>query len=158
MKKINIKQFKGGPGNLFLVALFLVLTILAVLKLADFSHKTESINYSAFLKKLSQNQVQGVEITGSDLRGVYRDGRTRFETTIPLNAITQDKVYELLKDHNIDTNVATTSGDSLLWQLVYLLPFLLTMLGIWYFFRQSRSSGGNGGNIFSMSKRLLLGR
>ena len=43
-------------------------------------------------------------------------------------------------------------GDFGFWQFLYFLPFLLTLVGLWYFFRQSRNSGGNGGNIFSMSK------
>ena len=148
MKKLNIKQFKGGPGNLFLVALFLTLTLLAVLKLADFSHKTESISYSMFLKKLELNQVQAVEVTGSEIRGVYRDGRTRFETIIP----NSPKIWDLLKEHNVETNISTGSSDFGFWQFLYFLPFLLTLAALWYFFRQSRNSGGNGGNIFSMSK------
>ncbi len=148
MKKINIKQFKGGPGNLFLIALFLALTLLAVLKLADFSHKTENISYSTFLKKLELNQVQAVEVNGSEVRGIYRDGRTRFETVVP----NTPKLWDTLKERNVETNIATSGGDLSLWQFLYLLPFLLTIGGIWYFFRQSRNSGGNGGNIFSMSK------
>ena len=65
MKKLNMKQFKGGPGNVFLIALFFLFTILIVLKLADFSHQTENISYSTFLKKLETNQVKAVEVTGS---------------------------------------------------------------------------------------------
>ncbi len=149
MKKLKMKQFKGGPGNLFLVALFLALALLAVLKLADFSHKTESISYSTFLQKLEHNQVQGVEVTGSDIRGIYRDGRTRFETVIP----NTPKIWDLLKEYKVETNIASSgSVDFGLWQFLYLLPFLLTLGALWYFFRQSRNSGGNGGNIFSMSK------
>ncbi len=147
MKKINIKQFRGGPGNVFLVALFLALTLLAVLKLADFSHRTENISYSAFLKKLEQNQIKAVEVTGNEVRGVYRDGRTRFEAVIP----NSPKIWDLLKEHNVETNIAP-AGDFGFWQFLYLLSFLFTLGALWYFFRQSRSSGGNGGNIFSMSK------
>lgn len=148
MKKLNMKQFKGGPGNIFLMALFFLFTIFIVLRLADFSHRTENISYSAFLKKLETNQVQAVEVTGSEIRGLYRDGRTRFETVIP----NSPKIWDLLKEHNVETNIAPAGGDFSFWQFIYLLPFLLTLIGIWYLFRQSRNSGGNGGNIFSMSK------
>ena len=143
-----MKQFKGGPGNIFLMALFFLFTIFIVLRLADFSHRTENISYSAFLKKLETNQVQAVEVTGSEIRGLYRDGRTRFETVIP----NSPKIWDLLKEHNVETNIAPAGGDFSFWQFIYLLPFLLTLIGIWYLFRQSRNSGGNGGNIFSMSK------
>lgn len=147
MKKINMKLFKGGPGNLFLVVIFLALTLLAVLKLADFSHRTESISYSTFLKKLELNQIKMVEVTGNEVRGIYQDGRTRFETIVP----NSPKLWDLLREHNVETTISL-SGDFGLWQFLYFLPFLLTLLGIWYFFRQSRNSGSNGGNIFSMSK------
>lgn len=150
MKKINIKQFRGGPGNVLLVVVFLALTLLAVLKLADFSQRTENISYSTFMKKLESNQVQAVEVTGSDVRGIYRDGRTRFETVVP----NTPKLWEMLKEYNVETNIAGTVGTfGSLWQLLYLLPLFLTIAAVWYFVRQSRNnSGGGGGNIFSMSK------
>lgn len=155
MKRINIKQFKGGPGNLLLVALFLALTFLAVLKLADFSHKTENITYSAFLKKLESGQIQSVEVggtgsradIGSGIRGRYKTG-IGFETIAPVTP----KMWELLREHQVETSVARGTSDMSLWQFLYLLPFLFAIGGIWFFFRQSRNSGGNGGNIFTMSK------
>lgn len=148
MKKINMKQFKGGPGNILLVAVFLALTLLAVLKLADFSQTTENISYSTFSKKLENNQVQAVEIDGSSVRGIYRDGRTRFETTVP----NTPQIWEMLKANNVETNVIGSSGSMGAWQLLYLLPFLLMLGGVWYFFRRSSGNSGGGGNIFNMSK------
>jgi cell division protease FtsH len=149
MKKINIKQFRGGPGNLILIVVFLALTLLAVLKLAEFSQRTEHISYSTFLKKLESNQVQKVDVSGSDVHGIYRDGRTRFETVVP----NTPKLWEMLKEYNVETTIAGTVGTFGLWQLLYLLPLILTLAAVWYFFRQSRNNnGGGGGNIFSMSK------
>ncbi len=150
MKKINIKQFKGGPGNILLVAVFLALTLLAVLKLADFSQKTENISYTTFMKKLENNQVQAVEVTGSEVRGIYRDGRTRFETVVPNTP--NPKLWEMLKEYNVETNVVGSGGSMGGWQFLYLFPILLMLGAVWYFFRQSRSNSGGGGNIFNMSK------
>lgn len=148
MKKINMKHFRGGPGNLLLFVVVLALSLLAVLKLADFSQRTEHISYSNFMKKLESNQVQAVEVTGSEVRGIYRDGRTRFETVVP----NTPKLWEMLKEYNVETNIANQGGGLGLWQLLYLLPLLLTLGGAFYLFRQSRSNSGSGGNIFSMSK------
>lgn len=145
MKKVNMNQFKGGPGNLLLVVLFLALTLLAVLKLADFSHRTENISYTSFLKKLELNQIKAVEVMGNEVKGIYRDGRTRFETIIP----NSPKIWDLLKEHGVETNIAS-SGDYGFWQFLYFLPIILMILGLWFFFRQSRNAGN--GNIFSMSK------
>ncbi|MBA3751404.1 ATP-dependent zinc metalloprotease FtsH [Candidatus Dependentiae bacterium] len=149
MKKIKFNQFKGGPGNFFLVALFVGLALMAVLKLADFSHKIESISYSMFLKRLESNQVKAVIVTGNDVKGIYRDGKTRFEVTVPQIP----KIWDLLKEHNVETNVVSSgSGDFGIWQFIYLIPFFMLLGAAWYFFRQSRSNGGNSGNIFTMSK------
>ena len=82
MKKMNMKQFKG-PGNILLVASFLCLALFAVHKLADFSQTTESIIYSTFVKKLENNQIQSVEVTGSEVHGTYRGGGASFENFLP---------------------------------------------------------------------------
>ncbi len=74
-------------------------------------------------------------MTGNEIRGIYRDGRTRFETVIP----NSPKIWDLLKEHNVETNIAT-AGDFGFWQFLYFLPFLLTLAALWYFFRQSRNS------------------
>ena len=148
MKKINMKHFKGGPGNMLVVAAFLTLTLLAVLKLADFSQRTENISYTSFIKKLENNQIQQVEVKDSDVRGMYRDGRTRFETVVP----NTPKLWEMLKEHNVETNIAVSGGFFGLWQLIYLIALLMALGLILYYIRQSRNSGGGGGNIFGMSK------
>jgi cell division protease FtsH len=148
MKKININNFKGGPGNLLLIAVFLLGTLLAVFKLAELNRATESIKYSTFLKKIEANQVHAIEATDKELRGIYKDG-TRFETVIPKNP----KIWDTLREHGVEISIVSPgSADFGLWSLLYLLPFAAMGLFIWYFFRQSRNSGGNGGNIFSMSK------
>jgi len=148
MKKINMKQFKGGPGNLLIVVVFLTLTLLAVLKLADFSQRTEHISYSTFMKKLEAGQILQVDVTGSDVRGIYKDGKTRFETVVP----NTPKLWDMLKEHQVETSVAGAAGVFGLWQILYFLSFLLTLGVIAYFLRQSRNNNGSGGNIFSMSK------
>ena len=84
-----MKQFKG-PGNILLVVAFLSIALLAVHKLADFSQRTESISYSTFVKKVENNQIQSVEITGSEVYGTYRGDGKSFETTVPL------KIYQSL--------------------------------------------------------------
>ena len=148
MKKINMKQFKG-PGNILLVAAFLSMALLAVHKLADFSQRTENISYSTFVKKLENNQIQSVEVTGSEVRGTYRGGGNSFETKVP----NTPQVWDMLSKHNVETNIGTEGGGSGLWSILFLLLMTFGIVGIifWYF-RQSRNNGGAGGNIFSMSK------
>ena len=148
MKKVNFNQFKGGPGNFFLGVLLFGIALLAALRLADFSHKIESINYSTFLRKVEANQVKKIIVNGSEVKGLGRDGKS-FEVIVPQIP----KLWDVLKEHNVETTVVSSgSGEFSLWQLIYLIPFLILLGTAWYFFRQSRSSGGNGGNIFGMSK------
>ncbi|MBA2306854.1 ATP-dependent metallopeptidase FtsH/Yme1/Tma family protein, partial [Candidatus Dependentiae bacterium] len=148
MKKLNFNQFKGGPGNFLLGMLLFGIALLAALRLAEVSHKIESINYSTFLKRVEANQVEKVVVSGSEVKGITRDGRNRFEVIVPQTP----KLWDILKEHNVETTVVSSGGEFSFWQLLYLIPFLMLLGVAWYFFRQSRSSGGNGGNIFGMTK------
>ncbi len=150
MKKINLKQFKGGPINLLFLLGILLIGIWALTKLTDYTRTTQRITLSAFLKKVELGAVKEIQVMGDQVYGKYRDNQTRFETNIHQH---DTKVWDILRKNNVDVDVISpTSSDFSLWHLLLLLSFVMTPLVIWYFLRQSRNTGGNGGNIFSMSK------
>ena len=143
-----MKQFKG-PGNILLVVAFLSIALLAVHKLADFSQRTESISYSTFVKKVENNQIQSVEITGSEVYGTYRGDGKSFETTVP----NTPQVWDMLAKHNVEQSIGRVGGGSGLWSIIFLLLMTLGVVGliVWYF-RAGRNNGGAGGGIFNMGK------
>ena len=151
MKKINIKHFKGGP-NVFIVTALIVFTLFVLFRLTDITNSTQSIHYNpTFLNKVKNNEVKSIRVLENgkqfDVYGILRDGRTRFETTIP----NTPDIWNTLVEHNVDIDVNTPSSD--FWYILLMLGFGLALsLAIWYFFRQTRNSSSGGSNIFSMSK------
>ncbi|HSW73963.1 MAG TPA: ATP-dependent zinc metalloprotease FtsH [Candidatus Limnocylindria bacterium] len=152
MKKKGQKDqyFKGsGPKNL-LIAVIIIIASLAVLTwLTDYSMQVKPISYSNFLKKVENDEVKWIKVTDQDVQGVLKDN-TRFETTIADN----QKNWDVLREHNVEVEIMSSAGQFNLWYLLPLLSFLITIMAIWYFIRQSRNSGGGGGgsNIFTMGK------
>ncbi len=150
-KKMKKPQFfSGGPRGLLLAIVIIVGSMILLKWLTDYSLQVKPISYSKFLKHVENGDIKLVQVTDHDVQGLFKDG-TKFETVIaetPQN-------WEILKAHNVEVNIASASGQINLWYLLPLISFIITMLAIWYFVRQSRNSGGGGGggtNIFTMGK------
>jgi cell division protease FtsH len=148
--KFAKKSFQGGPKNILVATLIFVASVVLLTKLVEQTRQVTPVTYSAFLKRVEQDDVKKVHIVGQDVYGVFRDG-SRFETVI---AATNPRNWDLLKDHNVEVSLASQSGQFNLW---YLIPLILSIIGIFafiYFMRQSRNAGNGGGssNIFSMGK------
>ena len=153
---MDIKQkkknafFSGGPKNAFIAIIIFLACLLALHQLTDNSRNIHTIDYSAFLDKIEQNQVSKVYITGQDVRGQLKDG-TLFETVI----LSNQRVEDVLRQHNVEMTVGSPSTAVALW---YILPFfsllIILLAGAWFFLRGARegSGGGGAGNIFSMGK------
>ena len=149
MNKKNKKAFLGGTPRTFLVGLLvLVGSLFALHMLTDRSRNIKTLTYSAFLNQVEQDQVKRVHVVGQEVYGFLKDG-TRFETTIA----NKGKDWETLRTHNVEFSVDSPNQQFNLWYLLPFLSFLITGWAIWYFIRQSRGSGGGGGNsIFTMGK------
>ncbi len=139
----------GGPRSMVILTLFLIGGLVALHWLTDYTRQIKSVPYSTFLKMVETDQVKQVYSSDQDVRGVLADG-SRFETVVPNNP----NDWEILKKHNVEVNVASTAGQVNFWHIFILGSLLLMLIAGWYFIRQARGSGGNGGagNIFSMGK------
>jgi len=149
MNKKNKKSFLGGTPRTFLVGLLVLIgSLFALHILTDRSRNIKTLTYSAFLTQVEQDQVKRVHVVGQEVYGFLKDG-TRFETTIA----NKGKDWEILRAHNVEFSVDSPNQQFNFWYLLPLLSFLITGWAIWYFIRQSRGSGGGGGNsIFTMGK------
>lgn len=149
MSKVKFRQFRGGPFNLVILLIFLVLGLFALQMLTESSKGTKYITYSEFLKKVNANQVQTVYVNGKQGFGKLKDvPPTYYEVTLPDQP---DGLWENLQLHNVEITFASPTIFTPMFFL-YLIS-VLTGLGIfWLFFRQSRNAGGGGGNIFSVGK------
>ena len=148
-KKDNF--FQGGSKNLLIAIVVFVGCIALLTKLTDYTQQIKTLSYSNFIKRVEQGDVKLVHVSGQDVQGAFADG-TKFETVIPQNPTD----WDLLKRQGVEVMVAAQSGPMNLWYLMLFGSFVLTLLAAWYFLRQSRGQGGNGGpgggNIFSMGK------
>ena len=144
--KLKNNPFARGPKHLVFVVLFFVISIALLTKLTDYTRQVKNISYSKYLDAIENNEVKSVHINGQDVYGIMKDD-THFET------VTADspKNLDLLRDHNVQFSVAPLSSQFSFWHLLLIATFLLMPLAFWYFFKQTRGSGG-GSNIFSMGK------
>ncbi len=153
MKKPKNKKngFLNSGGSRSMILLMLLLTggLMILHWFTDYARQIKSVPYTTFLKMVESDQVKQVYASEQDVRGVLADG-SRFETVVPNNP----NDWETLKKHNVEVNVASTTGQVSFWHIFLLGSLLLLLIAGWYFVRQSRGSSGNGGagNIFSMGK------
>jgi len=149
MNKKNKKSFLGGTPRTFLVGLLVLIgSLFALHLLTDRSRNIKTLTYSNFLNQVEQDQVKRVHVVGQEVYGFLKDG-SRFETTIA----NKGKDWETLRAHNVEFSVDSPNQQFNFWYLLPLLSFFITGWAIWYFIRQSRGSGGGGGNsIFTMGK------
>jgi cell division protease FtsH len=151
-KKMKKPQqfFSGGPRGLLLAVIIIVGALMMLKWLTDYSLQVKPISYSTFLKRVEAGDVKLVQVTDQDVQGLFKDG-TKFETVIaqaPQN-------WDILKKNNVEVTISSSSGQVSLWYLLPLASFIITIMAIWYFIRQSRNAGGGGGggsNIFTMGK------
>jgi len=139
-----------GPKNVVLAALLFLGSLFLLHYLTEQNRDNQTIGYSQFLDKVEQDQVKLVRISGQDVQGLFKDG-TQFDTVVG----NDHKVWDLLRQHEVEMVVAPQSNTINLWYLLPFLPLLLILgFGLLFFLRQSRngSSGGGAGNIFSMGK------
>lgn len=148
MKKKN--RFPGGnQKNLFWGIVILLAGLFALSSLIDHSRSIERINYSTFLKRVENGDVEKVRISGQDVSGSFKNG-TQFQTVV--GQFTAD--WKILRDHNVDFCVDNLTHQAHWWFLFPLLLLGALMAAVaWFVMRQTRGSGGQGGNnVFMMGK------
>lgn len=142
--------FQGGPKNLLILLMIMVGGLLLLHHFTDYARQIKTISYDAFLKSVETNEVKEVHVAGQEVYGLFRDG-SRFETVVGANP----KNWDMLKEHNVQVWVASSSSQVSLWYIFPLLFLLMTLWAIWYYVKQARGGqgGGQGGNnIFTMGK------
>ena len=157
MKKNIFKQLKGGPINLLIIACVGLMLLVGLAYVVEHTRPVRRLSYSDFIKKIELNQVQSVQVVGPDVTGTLleptatQEGQGKkiyFETVIPNNP----QLWQLFKEHNIDVTVAYPSSDFNVWNIILFALFGITLVFIWYIFRQSRGTSSNVSTLFSMTK------
>lgn len=142
--------FQGGPKN-FVNFLFVGLLLMGALLLLN--HLTQGVtpthvySYSQFLKKVEENTVKNVIVSGQDAEGDMKDG-SKFRTVLPV----AHNQWDLLRSHGVEFAVESDAGNNFFW-VVLILGALGLILGlVWYLFRQVRNGANSASNMFPLSK------
>ncbi len=133
------------------VALFLVL-LFNVFQPTSSQAGASQIAYSSFLEQVNNNQVQNVTITGQDITGSTKDGKS-FETYAPEDP----NLVSKLEAASV-TVTAKPEGDTMnpfVRALISWAPMLL-ILGVWIFFMRQMQGGGGRAMGFGKSRARLL--
>jgi cell division protease FtsH len=122
---------------------------------------TPRLAYSDFLNKVESGEVRDVVIRSSNESGTKIQGHFTSGEAFSLQAVTDPKLVETLRAHNVKLAAAApSSGMDSFWG-VFLsswLPFLV-LIGVYIFFmRQMQSGKGGGGGAmgFGKSRAKLL--
>ncbi len=110
------------------------------------------IDFSAFLNQVDQGNVKEVTITGTDVRGQYKNENALFRTTVPPN---YPDMITLLREKGVTIKVKDNQGGTWSGWLLGLAPVLL-VLGLWIFMLRQMQMGGNKALSFGKSRARLL--
>jgi len=132
------------------VALFLVV-LFNVFQPSTSQTAASQIAYSSFLDEVNNNQVQSVTISGQDISGTTKDGKT-FETYAPEDP----NLVSKLEAASVNvTAKPQDSGNWLLRDAISYVPLLLIM-GLWFYLMRQMQGGGGRAMGFGKSRARLL--
>ncbi|MGE6107045.1 ATP-dependent zinc metalloprotease FtsH [Aeromonas sobria] len=136
--------------------LWLVIAVVLMSVFNSFSPSdttSRQLDYSSFVKEVTQEQIREVRMDGKVIHGVKRTGE-RFQTIIPA----QDP--QLLNDmlnHNVKVEGIKPEEPSLITSIFISWFPMLLLIGVWVFFmRQMQGGGGKGAMSFGKSKARLM--
>lgn len=137
------------------LVLMAIITMVLMVIFKDFSVSVvDDVSYSQFLGEVKRGQVGEVELEGSSIRGIYRDGE-RFSTYSPETL--NNALIGTLLEHDVE--IYGEAPENSLWAhaLISWFPFIL-IFGIWFYFMRQIQGGGRGGALsFGKSRARLMG-
>ncbi|WP_317986300.1 ATP-dependent zinc metalloprotease FtsH [Aeromonas schubertii] len=111
------------------------------------------LDYTSFVKEVTQEQIREVRIDGKVINGVKRSGE-RFLTVIPAQ---DDQLLNDLINHNVKVEGVKPEEPSLITSIFISWFPMLLLIGVWVFFmRQMQGGGGKGAMSFGKSKARLM--
>jgi len=135
---------------LWLVIIMVVVMLWAVVRTNHNPHSAD-LSFTELMSQIDQGRIKSVNISGTDLKGNYKDTSEELHSVIPSN-------YEPLVDKMLAKGVGVTyqketSGN---WVsiLINAIPFVL-LLGFWIFMMRQMQSGGNKALSFGKSRARL---
>ena len=144
------KRNKSLKNMLFWISAGVIIILLWSLLQSPTLVKKE-VNFSQFMADVEANKVDEVTISGSQIRGKYKDGET-FKTVSPTQ---YDDLVKILREHEVGISVKDISRGSWYSYLFTWFPIILLIL-FWVFFMRQMQAGGNKALSFGKSRAKLF--
>jgi len=144
------KRNKSYKNLLFWVSAGVIIIVLWSLLQSPTLIKTE-VNFSQFMTDVENNKVEEVTISGSQIRGKYKDGET-FKTISPTQ---YDDLVKILREHQVSIIVKDMNRGTWYSYLFTWFPIILLVL-FWVFFMRQMQAGGNKALSFGKSRAKLF--
>ncbi|MGL4508088.1 MAG: ATP-dependent zinc metalloprotease FtsH, partial [Aeromonas sobria] len=114
---------------------------------------SRQLDYSSFVKEVTQEQIREVRMDGKVINGVKRTGE-KFTTIIPAP---DPQLLNDMLNHNVKVMGEKPEEPSLLTSIFISWFPMLLLIGVWVFFmRQMQGGGGKGAMSFGKSKARLM--
>ncbi len=144
------KKNRSYKNIIFWIAAGVIIVMLWSLLQSPSLVKRE-VNFSQFMNDIEANRIEEVTITGSQVKGKYRDGET-FKTVVPSQ---YDDLVKVLREHQVAITVKDANRSPWFSYLTWLFPILLLVL-FWVFFMRQMQAGGNKALSFGKSRARLF--
>ncbi|MGL6351510.1 MAG: ATP-dependent zinc metalloprotease FtsH, partial [Aeromonas sp.] len=136
--------------------LWLVIAVVLMSVFNSFSPSdttSRQLDYSSFVKEVTQEQIREVRMDGKVINGVKRSGE-KFTTIIPAP---DPQLLNDMLNHNVKVMGEKPEEPSLLTSIFISWFPMLLLIGVWVFFmRQMQGGGGKGAMSFGKSKARLM--
>jgi len=109
------------------------------------------VTFSQFLNDTEGQKIQSVVITGTEIKGTYKDG-TAFKTVLPQQF---NDLVKILRDNKVDIDVKDANKSPWFSYLFTWFPIIILIL-FWVFFMKQMQSGGNKALSFGKSRAKLF--
>jgi len=136
---------------LWLVIIMVVVMLWAVVR-TNHGTRSADLSFTDLMNQIDQGRVKSVTISGTELKGDYKDTSEELHSVIPPGTYQPLVDKMLAKGVNV-TYQKETSGN---WVsiLINAIPFVL-LLGFWIFMMRQMQSGGNKALSFGKSRARL---
>jgi len=138
--------------------LWLVIAVVLMSVFNNFGNRqqaTRPLEYSSFIQKVKQNEVDRVTIQGREIAGKYKSGES-FTTYSP-ETDNKAMIGDML-EHGVTIEAKPPDEQSLLLTIFINWFPLLLLVGVWVFFMRQMQGGvgGRGAMSFGKSKARML--
>ncbi len=134
----------------WVVLICVVVLFWAVLKQGK-GKPEQNVSFTQFMDMVEKDRVKSVVISGSEVRGTFREENSTLRTLIPSNF---PDIYKTLRERKVDVEIKDVSSANWVSIIINAIPFIL-LLGFWIFMVRQMQSGGNKALSFGKSRARL---